>query len=80
MNFFLRFFFDLLDVFDKSLISISSTGALLATFFSSSKVFAFLAINEELWAISFISIYGSFLSNSSSFAIRSVITELKKSG
>ena len=57
-----------------------STGALLATFFSSSKVLAFLAIKEELLETSEISIYGSFISNSISFAILFEITELKKIG
>ena len=60
-SFFFLFFFSLKD---KSLIVIDSTGALLATFFSYSKVFAFLAIKDELLIISEISTYGSFKSNS----------------
>ena len=37
----------------------SLTGTLFATFFSSSKVFAFFAINREFSGIAEISIYGS---------------------
>ena len=53
-----------------------STGAFSATFFSSSKVFDFFAINDVSLLISCISIYGSLIEISKSCEIRSVITEL----
>ena len=55
---------------------IPSTGAFSATFFSSSKVFAFFAINVEFFEINTRSIYGSLGSRDSSSAILLVITEL----
>ena len=57
-----------------------STGALSATFFSSSNVFAFFAIKEALSLISSIKIYGSFISISSSLEILIETTELLKLG
>ena len=56
------------------------TGALDATFFSSSKVLAFFATKVELSNISKISIYGSSLSKSNSLAILWDITELLNFG
>ena len=53
-----------------------STGAFSATFFSSSKVFVFFAINEDSLLTSWTSIYGSLIEISKSCEIRSVITEL----
>ena len=55
---------------------IPSTGAFSATLFSSSKVFAFLAINVEFFDIKTRSIKGSLGSIESSSAILCVITEL----
>ena len=55
---------------------IPSTGAFSATLFSSSKVFAFLATNVELFEIKTRSIKGSLGSSDNSSAIRCVITEL----
>ena len=53
-----------------------STGALAATFFSSSKVLAFLATKVEFSEIKTKSIYGSFKSKDNSSAILDVITQL----
>ena len=60
----------------KSLTLIKSTGALLATFFSSSKVLDFFAKNIELFLISLISTYGWLTLISNSFEIRCEIIEL----
>ena len=57
-----------------------SIGALSATCFSSSNIFAFLAINDELFKISKISTYGSFGSKSISLDTRFDITELLNIG
>ena len=55
---------------------IESTGALLATFFSSSKVLDFFDIKIESFLISLISIYGCFRLISNSLEIRSETIEL----
>ena len=61
----------------KSSTLISSTGAFSATFFSSSKVFVFLAIKVLFFLTSIISTYGLFSSNSKIEAIFLLITILK---
>ena len=60
----------------KSLMTIPSIGALSATSFSSSKVFAFFAIKVEFLGINKISIYGSSRFSSKVSAILFETTEL----